>query len=88
MPDALRFPLFVLRGLGSSGLVFQHLDGEKRLPLFTSAESASTYCRSESLQLHTMQLKSPKELRDLLRTERESSGDSKIVVDPSYADAT
>jgi hypothetical protein len=86
MPDPLRFPLFVLCGLGDSGPVFQHLEGEKRLPLFTSAESASTY--RESLQLHTVQLESPKDLRDLLRTERESSGDFKIVVDPNDADAT
>ena len=87
MADTLRFPLYVFRAAGKPGIVFQERDGEKHLPLFTSAENASRYRKFESMNVQIARLSTPSELRELLLTQRDDSGEFKIMLDPNYADA-
>jgi len=85
MPHSLRFPLYIFRSAGSSNVVFKERDGEKQLPLFTSAENANDYRNGESMDVQITRLTTPSELRDLLLDHRESFGEFKIAMDPTYA---
>ena len=82
MAGTLRFPLYIFRSVGSGNVVFEVGDGEKLLPLFTSAETASLYRECEPVELKMVRLTTPQELRELLLVQREDSGEFKIAMDP------
>lgn len=83
MADRFRFPLYVFRALNESGVVFKERDGEKHLPLFTSAENASQYRNTHPPDTQIVRLKEPSELRDVLLAHQEVEADFKIIVDPN-----
>ena len=85
MADTIRFPLYIFRSVESGSVVFKERDGEKQLPLFTSAEYANCYRKCESMSVQIARLTTPSELRDLLLDHRESFGEFKIAMDPAYA---
>jgi hypothetical protein len=77
--------LYVFQAAGESSAVFRERDGEKHLPLFTSAENASQYRTSHALDVRIIRLKEPDELRDVLSAHRAETADFKVVVDPAFA---
>jgi hypothetical protein len=66
MPVDLRFPLYALADIQTTNTVFRGSKDDRRLLLFTTAESASRYRSKLELNASVVKLREPKDLRILL----------------------
>jgi hypothetical protein len=80
MRTKIRFPLYVLKGADSAGIIFREHGSEKNLLVFTTAENASVYRCAQSLNAHVTRLMTPAELRELI-AEYATGPEFKVEID-------